>query len=80
MQEKIIVGRRVGANRNVHTKVAEERPRRIALQKKSKRHVMYNPASVDQRAEPTIKGNANANKEMRRMPRVSTVRHAGNNV
>ena len=76
----IIAGRRVGANRNVHTKVAEKRPRRIALQKKSKRHVMDNPASVDQRADPTIKGNANASKGMCRMPRVCTVRHAGNNV
>ena len=75
----INVGRRVGANRNVHTKVAEKRPRRIALQKKSKRHVLDNPASVDKRADPTIKGNANASKETRRRPRVSTVRHAGNN-
>ena len=60
----IIMGRRVGANKNVHTRVAEKRPRRVALQKKSKRHVMDNPASVDQRADPTIEGSANASEEM----------------
>ena len=34
----IIVGRRVGANKSVHTRVAEKRPSREGLQKKSTRH------------------------------------------